>query len=120
MLFAIHAYEQMYSGLHGMDTYLITDAASEGEAESIAIQESYEIMDSYSDIYESFEEVAESDGLEPYSDEWDDYIEECKADNVGYEIYPITNITNESIEELEEKFYNETETFIKKYCGDRL
>ena len=81
MLFAIHAYEQMYGGLHGMDTYLITDAASEREAESIAVQESYEVMDSYSYIYESFEEAAEADGLEPYSDEWHDYIEEYKADN---------------------------------------
>lgn len=120
MLFAIHAYEQMYGGLHGVETYLITDAVSEKEAERIAVQESYEIMDSYNDIYESFEEAAESEGLEAYSDEWGDYIAECQADNVGYEIYPITNITNESIEELEKKFYNETETFIKEYCGGRI
>lgn len=120
MLFAIHAYEQMYGGLHGMETYLITDAASEKEAERIAVQESYEIMDSYSDIYESFEDAAESEELEPYSDEWDDYISECRDDNVDYEIYTITNITNESVEELEEKFYNEPKTFIKKYCGGRI
>lgn len=116
MLYAIYAYEGMYGGLHGMDNHAIVDCRDEGEAEDIGVEMSYDVMGSYECISSSFQEEA-SEEFEEGSDEWYQFIEDAKAENVAYVIYEIVDTKGKSVRELEEEFYNDREGFIEEYCS---
>ena len=118
MLVAIHAYEQMYGGLHGMEQTAIVDVENLEEAEDYAVEMSYDVMDSYSCIIESFEEDAYSEGLEEGTREWDEFIEECRSENNAYELWPITETKGKTVEELESEFFNDKHGFVEAYCKD--
>lgn len=115
MLYAIYAYEQIYDGLHGMNTTMIVDCDSESEAEEIAIEASYEVMNSYSSITEAFYEEA-SEKYEKNTSDWYYYVDELMKQNIAYEIYPITDAQGESIWELENELLNDKKGFIETYC----
>lgn len=131
MLYAVIAYEQMYGGLHGMISYFVAEGTRE-EVEEMAIEESYSIMEEYSDIMDDLEEAAkeevgfesdqyedyeEEEGSAEYDDEYSRALDEQMAENVQYEIYPIVKETNYSIEHLNELFNRNHESFIRKYCN---
>lgn len=65
MIVAIHAFENTYGGLHGIEHYLIVEVDNVQQAEEWASEESREVMESYSSIMEDFADSAENDGLEP-------------------------------------------------------
>ena len=81
--FAVYAADQMYGGLHGMCTHAVIDSSNREAAEDYARTESYEIMQSYSEIYESF----------------DERLEEIAEDN--------PDITEEELETIREELYDE-------------
>lgn len=126
MLYAVIACEQMYGGLHGMVSYFVAEGTEE-EVEEMAIDESYSIMEDYSDIMDDLEAAAreelefenEEDCEE--SAEWDDEyaraLEEQMQENLQYEIYPIVKETNLSLEQLDGLFNNSPEEFIREYCN---
>ena len=118
MRVAIHAYDQTYGGLYGIEDYGVITVDSIKEAEEYGREMSYDVINSYSDIYESFEESAEEEGLERDSDEWCDYVDECVQEDIAYNIYLITKETNKNNEELTLEFYNNQEEFIKTYCKE--
>lgn len=118
MRVAIHAYDQTYGGLHGIEDYGVITVDSIEEAEEYGSEMSYDVINSYSDIYEEFEDSAESDGIERDSEEWNDYIDECVQEDIAYNIYLITKETDKSNEELALEFYNDKEEFIKTYCKE--
>ena len=72
-IYVIHAFENTYGGLHGIESWMIEKTTKEIAVE-IAIDESYNVMDSYSRICIDFEEAAEDEGLEPGTEEYDTYI----------------------------------------------
>jgi hypothetical protein len=115
--FAIYAYEQMYQGYHGMSSIAIVEGDYDSACET-AREMSFEVMDDYSEIEDSFVEDAEYNGLEEGTEEWDDYIAECRCDNVAYEVYRILDSCTLSNEECENMFYNDKDDFIEKYCSD--
>lgn len=115
MLFAIYACEGMYGGLHGMELHAVVNCRDEGEAEDIGIEMSYDVMDSYECISSSFEEDA-SDEYEEGTDEWYEYIEAARAENVSYTVYEILDTHGKSEKELENEFWNDRSGFIEKYC----
>ena len=131
MLYAVIAYEQLYGGLHGMVSYFVAEGTRE-EVEEMATEESYSIMEEYSDIMEDLEEAAKEEvGFEPdqyedyeegegsaeYDDEYSRALDEQMAENVQYEIYPVVKETNFSIEHLDELFNDNPEGFIREYCN---
>lgn len=116
-IYLIHAYEGVYGGLHGMETSMIVRCTLR-EAEDIATDESYGIMQSYSCIYNSFAESAGDEGLEEGTYEYEEFIEQCMAENVSYSIWEVVGRENEDLEVLEEEFQNSPYEFIEKYCKD--
>ena len=116
MRVAIKAYENTYGGLHGMEEKAVITVDSVEEAEDIAMEMSYNVMDSYAEISDYFETMAEGEGLEPNSEEWNVFIDECKAESVLYDIHPITVKTEKTDEELSEEYFRRPDEFIKEYC----
>lgn len=130
MLYAVIACEQMYGGMHGMVSYFVAEGTEE-EVEEMAIDESYSIMEDYSDIMDDLEAAAreelESENGEDYEEdyeesaEWDDEysraLEEQMQENLQYEIYPIVKETNLSLEQLDGLFNNSPEEFVREYCN---
>ena len=56
--YAIYAAEQIYGGYHGMCLHEVIEASNKFEALDYALQLSYDVMDSYSEIIENLEESA--------------------------------------------------------------
>lgn len=114
-LYAIIAYENCYQGLHGIIDYEVIEVESKKEAEDYAMEKSYEVMDSHSGIlemmYNDLDEWKEFNNI----DDDEEYIEEWRSENVAYRVLEITKATNESLEALNEKFYNDPEGFIEEY-----
>ena len=130
MLYAVIACEQMYGGLHGMVSYFVAEGTEE-EVEEMAIDESYSIMEEYSDIMDELEAAAaeeigwDEDELDEYmedstsgaDDEYTRALDEQMAENLQYEIYPIVKETNFSLEQLDNLFNRNPEDFIREYCN---
>ena len=115
--YAIYAYEDIYGGLHGIHELAVVEVGSKKNAEEIANEMAISVIDSYGGVTESFEDEAYNEGYEPDTEEWQDYIDECYRDDISYEIYKVTKETNESLEELDNKFNNDPEGFLEEYCG---
>ena len=59
----IYAYDEMYNGLHGMYDYCFDECTLQ-DAEAYGYEMSYNVIESYSDIYESlYDENASDDDL---------------------------------------------------------
>ena len=80
MLYVIYAADQIYQGLHGMHDYSIYDCDTISEAEDIGIENSIQVINSYSIIYEQLE-----DDIQDYIDGIDD---------------PVRGLTEKEIEEI--------------------
>lgn len=114
-LYAIHAYEATYGGLHGFENHFIVDMDSYEDACEEAEYASIDIIESNPSIMESFYRGAEAEGLEDM--DFDEYINDCFAEDVAYEVFKIKNeYAKGDIAELERKFINNKEDFVRKYC----
>ena len=130
MLYAVIACEQMYGGLHGMVSYFVAEGTEE-EVEEMAIDESYSIMEEYSDIMDDLEAAAaneigwDEDELDEYwedstsgaDDEYMRALDEQMLEDLQYEIYPIVKETDLSLEQLDNLFNRNPEDFIREYCN---
>lgn len=117
MIFAIHAYEGTYGGLHGIESFRVIQCDSRENAEQLAQEDSVEVMYSYGDIVDSFRQEAEDEGLEEGTEDFEAYIGECIDGNVAYEVYEVVNPVG-SLEEMETEFYNDPDEFIKEHCRE--
>lgn len=116
MIFAIEAREGIYEGLHGVVARCVSEYNSYDEACKDAAEMSFEVMDNYNIAEEAgWKEDAFNEGLEEESDEYYDYIGELRAENVSYSVWEVKE-TTESLEALDEKFNEDSEEFIEKYC----
>ena len=114
-LFAIKAYENEYSGMHGMEEFFVIEAKDINEARQEAHEASLEVINNYSCILDILEE--EADNLyERDTEDWNSYFEQLQDEDTAYEIYEIVNETNNSLEHLNELFCNDPDEFINKYC----
>lgn len=117
MIVAIHAIENTYNGLHGIESYHIFEVENIQEAERLASEESMEVMHAYENIIEDFYQNAEDEGLEEGSPEFDEYIDECIQENIDYEIWEVIDCYD-TIEQMEEDFRNYDDEFIKEHCRE--
>ena len=122
MLVAVYAYEQIYNGMHGICSKNVIEVENMDEAEDYAREESIDIMNSYSEVMDDLAAEAEAMADYDYYDYEDDAFNEAYEDalnaNVAYEIYRIKDEVTESLERLNQEFYNDPEDFIKKYCEE--
>lgn len=99
-LWLIHAYEGIYGGLHGIETALIVDCSTRKDAEEIAIDESYDVMDSYSHMFE-------------------DLDEEDREENIAFDVFQIREDCALSTKELDELVASDWEEVRDEYCDLR-
>ena len=116
MLYAIDACEEQYLGSHGMHDCRIVDCNSREEAVEIAIQMSYDVMDSYRCIMEELTLYA-SERHEEGSPEWQEELENARRENLCYDIFRVLNTRGKSIPELEEELYDDKNQFFSNYCN---
>lgn len=120
MKYAIHAYETLYDGLHGIYTDFVADVKSPVEAQEEAKAESLSLMESYSFIMDSLYETV----YEMYNDEELDeetarmYVEELMEQNVCFEMCRVYDDAPDNIETSYEDFvdkYKIPYDFLKTY-----
>ena len=104
-LYVVCAYESMYSGLYGICSNTIIEANSEQEAYEYGIGEAWDVIYDY--CYDEYETGIEDDDVD---------IDEIIRESLCVDIYKIKKETNESLEILNEKLYNDVEDFIETYC----
>ena len=105
-LYVVCAYESMYGGLHGIRSDNIIEVDSAQEAYEYGIDEAWNVVYDY--CYDEYETGIEDEEVD---------IDEIIRESLCVEIHKIKKETNESLEILNEKLYNDVEGFIKKYCS---
>lgn len=110
MLYAIEAVENTYQGLHGVCNQIVVELDSFEEACEYGRQASEDLICSF--------------GLEPEPDEgseeeWteDDY-EDAWAEAISYSVWVVPDSKGNTIEELNDLFYNDPSGFIREFCED--
>lgn len=115
-LYAIEAREGWFDGLHGVVSHYVGEYASYEEACEDAMESSYEVMDDYRICEQAgWDEAALDEGFEEDTDEYEEYINDCRSENIAYSVWEIKE-TTESLDALNDKFYNDPEGFIEEYC----
>ena len=117
--YAIYAGDQLYGGLHGMCTHMVVECNSIEDAVLIAREESIDVIQSYSGIYETLDnDIAESIEENVSEDEMEEYRNDVYNEDIDYNIWLINEekAQNFTTDELDEMFYNLPEGFIEKYC----
>jgi len=106
-LYAIHAYDLGFQGLHGFEDFEVIEAINDDEAIEYAEDMSRQVIEDY-------------DLLTELGETWDDYDEydELVNQDIAFEVYKITVDTNHSLVELNKELYNDPEEFFKKYNAD--
>lgn len=121
--YAIKAYECMYEGLHGMYTTCVVDSNNINDVFAQAVEESYEVMDSYSAIFSSLcDEAAEELGIEyEVMDSWNNEefcqcVDELRTDNLAYEIYQLDDEATAMADyDVENALYDNWDEFIEAH-----
>lgn len=94
MIVAIHAYEGIYCGLHGIEDFLVTEVENLKVAENIALGLANDVIEDYS---YNFEE------------------EDLEDPDLLWEIYEVTDTKGKTVNELDGEYWNDPETFIRDY-----
>jgi hypothetical protein len=94
MIVAIHAYEGIYCGLHGIEDFLVAEVENLKVAEDIALDLANGVIDDYG--YDFDEEDLEDPDLE-------------------WEIYEVTDTKGKTAEELDEEYHYDPEGFLTEY-----
>ena len=109
-VYVIHAFDEIFGGLHGMEGWSMEECQSEKEAVESAIEMSCDVIDSYCDITEILNERAED--LLSYDIEegrinsksqreqvFNNYYEDCVKEDISYSIVKLNS--SHSLEEYE-------------------
>lgn len=99
----IYAYDEMYNGLHGMYDYRFDECTLQS-AEAYGYEMSYNVIESYSDIYESLYD----------EDSTEEEMNEAIQEDIAYEIWELRDDAP-SFEELE-AMNLDPQSYIDDYC----
>ena len=118
MLVAVYAYDNIYNGEHDMNLRSVIEVNTMEDAKEYAIAESLEVIEGYNSIMEIIEEEAEAytDSEYDHDECYDRAVEDLMQDDVAYELYEIKKETTETLSELDRKFQQDPEAFVKEYC----
>lgn len=122
-IWAIRAYDEMYGGLHGMVEYDIIEGTEE-EADECGLEMSNEVIESYSNIYNSLEDdirqycEEEDFDYDENGDEVEDIREEIYREDTAWDIHELDKIMLPTLDfnELNNMFYNNPDEFLEKYA----
>ena len=124
-IWAIRAYDEFYGGLHGMVEYDIIEGTEE-EADACGLEMSYEVIESYMNIYNSLEdnirEYCEEEGFD-YDEngkEVEDIREEVYGEDTAWDIHELDKATLPTLDfnELNNMFYSNPDEFLELYAMD--
>lgn len=124
-LWAVYGYDDIYGGSYGMKEVDIFEG-TEDEAIEYARELANNVINSYSDIYdtleESIRECCEYEGIEMgiESKEENDIRKEFYNDDMVYGCIAldVNKLPTLDFEELEKMYYNDEDDFIKTYRLD--
>ena len=96
-VYVIHAFDEIYGGLHGMEMWSLEEFNNESEATDVAEEMSCDIIDSYSDITDILKERAEDllsydieegriHSAEEQEKYFNQYYEECVGEDISFSI----------------------------------
>ena len=107
----IHAMEEMYQGLHGIESSIFIEVKDRKEASMIASDMSREVIEDYT--MNTITEIAEEEGYD---------IDELIDENLCYYIYEVNDKGNSmSIEKLNNLLYTEgVEYMIDNYTKGEI
>ena len=126
MLFAIHAYESTYCGLHGVEDFAIVECKNEEEAAEIACDMSRDVIHSYSgteeNIYQKaafilgyeYDEVLEKLAASEEIDGYDEACDEAETEMVCFELYELDENCGVTLEYLNSLDFEEVIERYKK------
>lgn len=122
-IWAIRAYDEFYGGLHGMERYDIIEGTEE-EADECGLEMSYEVIESYHDIYDSLEddirEYCEEEGFDydENGEEVEDIREEVYGRDTAWDIHELdrAKLPTLNFNELNNMFYNNPDEFLELYA----
>lgn len=113
----IFACDQMYGGLHGMYDIAVRECRSIEEAEEIATEMSYGVIDAFDNIdgllAEDAEEAVNNGDYEDFDSAYEDYRES----DVEFSVFQIKpEFSGYSVEDLDVLANNDYEFFEETYC----
>ena len=122
-IWAIKSYDNFYGGLHGMISYEIFEG-TEKEADECGLEMSYEVIESYHNIYDSLEdsirEYCEEEGLDydENGEEVENIREEVYGEDTAWDIHQLkeSKLPTLDFNKLNNMFYNNPDEFLKKYA----
>ena len=120
--YLIHAMENKFQGLHGIESLIVVEYDNISDVYEDASYHSEEVMTQYGSILDELEEEADELCQEWYGDDYstdqfDDVYYDLICENKCYYIYQIRDEVTLSCEELENKaFHLGAESFIEKFC----
>lgn len=117
--YAIYACEGIFQGLHGMNEVAVVEGDYDFACEEAA-EMSFNVMDSYGEIDEQFQEEAYECGYEENSDEWEEYINDVRCNNVLYYVMRIMDSCSLTDEECENLLNEDYQEFFERYCVDEI
>ena len=118
-LYAIHAYDEFFGGMHGVEEYEVIKAENDEEANLFAEDLSRELIEMYGMHMETgWGQEAIDNGYPEGTSDYERYIEERAEDDIAYSVYEITKETNLPIKELANLLQADPEDFIKEYCAE--
>ena len=94
MIVAIHAYEGIYGGLHGIENFFVTEVENLKVAENIALGLANDVIEDYE---YNFEE------------------EDLEDPDLLWEIYEVTDTKGKTVDELDGEYNYDPEGFFTKY-----
>ena len=119
MIVAIHAFDNTYCGLHGIEHHRIYEVDSMKEAEELASDESREVIESF--VMDEMTRQADTEvdfgTFEEGSDEYEQYVNDCIEEDIAYQIWEVVD-NYATLEQMEEDFYNDKDSFIKEHCRE--
>ena len=120
MKYVIHACEQSYGGLHGIETRLVVEADDYSDVVDAACEASRELMGSYSFIEEALREQAcFYCGVDEYDEEDEDLeraYEDAVEENIEYSIWRVNEDCPYSRDEIDQMIANDLEGFVEEFC----
>lgn len=117
MKYAIHAYETLYDGLHGIHSDFVVDVKSSVEAQEEARAESLTLMESHSSIINSlYETVYKMHNDEELDEETARmYVEELMGQNICFKMFRVRDDAPDDIEIDYEDFVEKYKTPLDSY-----
>ena len=120
MKYVIHAYEQSYGALHGIETCLAIEADEYSDVVDMACEASREVMGSYHFIEEALREQAcFYCGADEYDEEDEDLeraYEDAVEENIEYSIWRVNEDCPYSRDEIDQMIANDLEGFVEEFC----